>query len=123
MATLQTGSQGQEVRDLQNALNELSVVKGGIKVDGIFGPETKNAVQTFQKKDGLPVDGIAGQNTISEIVRLLGHPIKVAPPDANMETAIKDSIAAQEAKAGIGPWGWAGLLLVGGIVAKKAKWI
>jgi peptidoglycan hydrolase-like protein with peptidoglycan-binding domain len=34
-----------------------------LKVEGNFGPATKAAVQAFQKKKGLKVDGIVGPNT------------------------------------------------------------
>lgn len=35
----------------------------GLKVDGIFGPQTEQAVKDFQKRHGLDVDGIVGANT------------------------------------------------------------
>ena len=54
--TLNTESEGRQVELLQRAL-------GGIKVDGIFGPETEQAVRTFQASRGLTVDGIAGPAT------------------------------------------------------------
>ncbi|MGO9489952.1 MAG: peptidoglycan-binding protein [Solirubrobacteraceae bacterium] len=50
------GSEGRQVELLQQAL-------GGIKVDGIFGPETEEAVQHFQASRGLTVDGIVGPLT------------------------------------------------------------
>ena len=53
---LMEGSEGRQVRLLQAAL-------GGIKVDGIFGPETEEAVRQFQSSHGLAVDGIAGPLT------------------------------------------------------------
>ena len=37
----------------------------GIAVDGIFGPETEEAVRTFQATHGLTVDGIVGPQTSS----------------------------------------------------------
>lgn len=52
---LQEGSQGTQVRKLQHAL--------GVKVDGIFGPETEAAVYEFQILHGLEVDGIVGPKT------------------------------------------------------------
>ena len=50
------GSTGEHVKQIQNAL--------GIKVDGIFGPQTENAVMLFQAKNGLFVDGIVGKKTL-----------------------------------------------------------
>jgi peptidoglycan hydrolase-like protein with peptidoglycan-binding domain len=54
--TLSMESEGRQVELLQKAL-------GGIKVDGIFGPETEQAVRTFQASRGLTVDGVAGPAT------------------------------------------------------------
>lgn len=53
---ISVGSQGRQVTLLQQAL-------GGIKVDGIFGPETEAAVRSFQSAHGLSVDGIVGPLT------------------------------------------------------------
>jgi len=53
---LSAGSEGRQVRLLQQAL-------GGIKVDGVFGPETEAAVRSFQASRGLAVDGVVGQLT------------------------------------------------------------
>src|SRR5271167_3332190 len=58
--TLSEGSQGRQVKLLQQAL-------GGIKVDGIFGPETEAAVRTFQESRGLTVDGIVGPLTAASL--------------------------------------------------------
>lgn len=57
---LSKGAQGSHVLDLQNAL----VSKGyNLKADGIFGNETLAAVQDYQKRNGLAVDGIVGDMT------------------------------------------------------------
>lgn len=57
---IQYGSQGDDVKYLQETLN-----KNGYKltVDGIFGTNTQNAVRDYQQKYGLTVDGIVGNNT------------------------------------------------------------
>jgi peptidoglycan hydrolase-like protein with peptidoglycan-binding domain len=52
---LSSGGEGRQVQLLQAAL--------GIKVDGIFGPETEEAVRSFQASKGLTVDGVAGPQT------------------------------------------------------------
>jgi N-acetylmuramoyl-L-alanine amidase len=53
---------GDDVRQLQRWLNTLGINVGPI--DGIFGPQTKRAVEEFQLSTGLPVDGIAGFTTL-----------------------------------------------------------
>jgi peptidoglycan hydrolase-like protein with peptidoglycan-binding domain len=53
-------SEGRQVTLLQQAL-------GGIKVDGIFGPETESAVRRFQAGRGLTVDGVVGPDTGSAL--------------------------------------------------------
>lgn len=56
---LKLGSRGNEVKLLQEKLN--------LKVDGIFGPITEEAVKNFQKSNGIKVDGIVGANTLSKL--------------------------------------------------------
>jgi peptidoglycan hydrolase-like protein with peptidoglycan-binding domain len=63
--TLRSGSEGRQVRLLQQAL--------GISVDGVYGPETEAAVRSFQASRGLTVDGVLGPATS----RALAHG---APP-------------------------------------------
>jgi peptidoglycan hydrolase-like protein with peptidoglycan-binding domain/DNA invertase Pin-like site-specific DNA recombinase len=50
------------VRRLQRRLRRLGVNPGPI--DGRYGPLTQSAVERFQAKRGLPVDGIAGPQTL-----------------------------------------------------------
>lgn len=69
--TLSQGSKGSEVKDLQKRLTQIGYQLG--KVDGIYGKETKAAVERFQKNRGLKVDGLAGSKTIKELKRLTGE--------------------------------------------------
>ena len=57
---LNSGSEGRQVRLLQQAL-------GAIKVDGIFGPETEAAVRDYQARSGLQTDGVVGAVTASAL--------------------------------------------------------
>jgi peptidoglycan hydrolase-like protein with peptidoglycan-binding domain len=59
--SLQAGSQGKAVADVQNALKRRGFDPGG--TDGRFGPGTETAVKAFQSSRGLMADGIVGQAT------------------------------------------------------------
>ena len=54
--TIQRGSIGQAVASLQTRLNALEG-REAVTVDGVFGPETEDAVKRFQEARGLPVNG------------------------------------------------------------------
>lgn len=56
---LKLGSVGNEVKAIQEKLN--------LKIDGIFGSITEEAVKDFQRTNGLEVDGIAGADTLSKL--------------------------------------------------------
>ncbi len=58
---LHSGSQGEKVWQLQERLKALGYYEG--EVDGQFGPGTRDAVISFQKKNGLDADGLAGEET------------------------------------------------------------
>lgn len=67
---LQYGDTGNDVKILQQKLNKVSIHDANGKKlveDGEFGSATKYAVQAFQKKYRLEVDGIAGKDTISKL--------------------------------------------------------
>lgn len=56
------GSSGDEVKQIQTKLKNWGYYNGS--VDGIYGSGTLSAVKSFQKKNGLTVDGIAGKKTL-----------------------------------------------------------
>jgi hypothetical protein len=67
---LKEGSEGNDVKQLQKALNKLNFKCG--KEDGVFGKLVKDAVTRFQKVY-LPydIDSLVGKQTISEINKRL----------------------------------------------------
>ena len=66
MATYyQTGSKGNEVKQLQEQLKAAGFDPGG--ADGIYGNNTAAAVRAYQKAKGLTVDGIAGVQTLGSL--------------------------------------------------------
>lgn len=60
VGTVQYGSTGNDVKLLQQLLCYHGY---GLAVDGDFGSITKSAVMEYQKKDGLVVDGVVGEQT------------------------------------------------------------
>ena len=68
--TLRQGSTGSAVEQVQFWLNTLAQYDSAIPsvtVDGVYGTGTANAVRAFQRRYGLTVDGVAGQNTWNEL--------------------------------------------------------
>lgn len=62
---IRRGDRGVDVKILQDALHLIP--------DGIFGPLTQEAVETFQREKGLAVDGIAGLNTLTALGLVDGY--------------------------------------------------
>lgn len=58
---LRMGSAGKRVRELQGLLVRANFP---VKVDGDFGPSTREALRGFQKSNGLTIDGVAGPETM-----------------------------------------------------------
>ena len=63
--TVKYGSQGDDVKTLQQYLNNNGA---NLTVDGIFGDNTLSAVKDYQQKNGLSVDGIVGNNTWGKLL-------------------------------------------------------
>lgn len=57
---LKKGSEGESVKALQRLLN--------VTIDGDFGSETDAAVRAYQKKVGIGIDGIVGQQTWNKLL-------------------------------------------------------
>lgn len=70
--TLKPGDTGTQVAVLQRALASLGFSSG--KVDGQYGPATKNAVARFQSSAHLTADGILGQVTMRALASALRGP-------------------------------------------------
>ena len=101
---LELGAQGEDVVDLQKRLNS----KGNynLDTDGIFGQNTLAAVKDYQKKNGLDVDGVAGEQTWGALTGA-NTPASTAPAQPTASTAkpwsyegfkISDATAAADKK-------------------------
>lgn len=62
-ASYKKGSSGAVVTQIQTKLKSWGYYTG--TVDGIYGSGTERAVRTFQQKNGLTVDGKAGDQTLA----------------------------------------------------------
>ena len=62
---MKKGSTGSEVKKVQQKLKNWGYYSGS--VDGIYGSQTKKAVEYFQRKNGLAVDGIVGKKTFAAL--------------------------------------------------------
>lgn len=67
-STLNLGSQGDQVKELQKYLQGMGYTNADgtpLKIDGIYGNNTKTAVMQFQSKNGLSPDGIFGPKSLA----------------------------------------------------------
>lgn len=77
---LTVGAKGEEVKRLQQRLKDLGYLSG--EVDGAFGRNTKNAVISFQRMNGLTPDGAAGEETLA---KLYAEDAKAAPEEEKVD--------------------------------------
>lgn len=64
-AVYKQGSSGDAVRTIQQKLTNWGYF--GDSVDGVYGPKTAEAVKSFQRKNGLTPDGVAGPATLKAL--------------------------------------------------------
>ncbi len=79
--SLTIGSSGESVLQIQEQLNQIANVYTQIpkiSADGIYGNETANAVEAFQRIFNLPVDGIVGYRTWYKISQIYVAITKIA---------------------------------------------
>lgn len=96
-------SEGPGVRALQEALNRFGAQ---LSTDGDFGPLTRQAVEQYQRANGLQVDGIAGPQTIGHLNEALRRsqpaetpPQTVAAANPATEAVTRDPLFVQAREA------------------------
>jgi peptidoglycan hydrolase-like protein with peptidoglycan-binding domain len=65
-ATIRLGDTGDDVKRLQRVFARTKAL-GPDSVDGVFGPQTEQAVKDFQQSEGLVADGIVGPTTWAQL--------------------------------------------------------
>ena len=73
---LAIGADGRRVRRLQAALRRRGF---RVAVDGAFGPRTRRAVARFQRREGLPVNGVADVALIRRLGAIGARHLEVFP--------------------------------------------
>ena len=108
--TYQKGSTGSTVRQIQIKLKNWGYYAGS--VDGIYGSATVNAVKSFQRKNGLTVDGKAGPQTLKALGISAGAS-DVYSGDANLLARLISAEARGEP--------YVGQVAVGAVVLNRMK--
>ena len=71
------------IQDIQQCLRNANFYAG--KLDGVMGPKTKKAVESFQANNGLKSDGKVGPKTwskLKEYYKASAVPVSAAPQEA-----------------------------------------
>lgn len=103
---IRPGDNGDEVRQLQEFLNYVGAGPvGGIAVDGDFGPQTRNALRSYQRINGLNPDGIVGPQT-ADMIQI--DWMRNTPPQVTVDPEYQagdDRQFARNIAAGVDPAG------------------
>ncbi len=111
-ALSRVGSTGQEVRNIQTKLKNWGYFNSA--VDGIFGSKTEAAVKSFQRKNSLTPDGIAGPATLAKIGLPTGSSSQSSSSDNKMLLAM---VINGEARGE----SYEGQVAVGAVVLNRVK--
>ena len=65
--TLTLGMKGSEVKAVQKRLKALGYLTSNSQVDGYYGDSTEDAVEEFQRRNGLSADGTVGTKTLEKL--------------------------------------------------------
>ena len=108
-ASIQRGSSGDTVRQIQTKLKQWGYYTGS--VDGIYGSGTEKAVRYFQQKNGLAVDGKCGAQTLAA----LG--ISSAAPKSSAQLDLLARLISAEARGEP----YSGQVAVGAVVLNRVR--
>ena len=108
-ASIQRGSSGDTVRQIQTKLKKWGYYTGA--VDGVYGSGTEKAVRYFQQKNGLTVDGKCGPQTLAA----LG--ISSAAPGGSAQLDLLARLISAEARGEP----YSGQVAVGAVVLNRVR--
>ena len=100
--TLKLGMKGSEVKAVQKRLKALGYLTSNGQVNGYFGDVTENAVEEFQRRNGLSADGTVGAKTLEKLNSSSAKKAKVTPKPTVKATAKPKATSKATAKTGGG---------------------
>ncbi|MEN3781507.1 GH25 family lysozyme [Priestia megaterium] len=104
------GDSGLGVKELQQNLLKLGEKLPKYGADGSFGAELEEAVKSFQSKNKLKVDGIAGETTLATVADSINELNKPKEEDLPKVTSLGDRYSFQvRAKKDIGVYKYSNL--------------
>ena len=112
--TYARGSSGETVRQIQQKLLDWGYYAG--EVDGVFGSKTEAAVEYFQEKNGLTVDGKVGPATL-EALGMPSGGTGAASGNASGDVALLARLISAEARGEP----YAGQVAVGAVVLNRVE--
>lgn len=92
----------QPVRSLQTMLRviaENDPLQPGVIPDGVYGPQTVTAVSTFQRRNGLPITGIADEQTWNQIVNAYEPALIAVGPVQPLEIILEPNQVIRQGEA------------------------
>ena len=100
--TLKLGMKGSEVKAVQKRLKALGYLTSNGQVNGYFGDVTENAVEEFQRRNGLSADGTVGAKTLEKLNSSSAKKAKVTPKPTPKATAKPKATSKATSKTGGG---------------------
>jgi len=96
------GDEGDLVAQVQRALRVVDVDAIGV-VDGVFGPQTDDAVTEFQRRSGLPVTGVVDEATAVALGLHVDEPLRPDSPVSAPPTTVPSASLLRSAVASSAP--------------------
>lgn len=111
LGSLQQGSSGERVKELQRRLNSMGVASPPLVVDGIFGPKTAAAVAALHSLFGLPAVGVVDDALERSLFGSASPPRSPAPTTPGVPPGVppgtppkkKDFFEKLKEQTGLGP--------------------
>jgi N-acetylmuramoyl-L-alanine amidase len=96
-ATLEVGSRGDDVTKVQKKLIQYGYMTG--PADGRYGEKTRDAVEWFQRRNGLTVDGKVGDDTAAALGVTLGKSASGGAAAAASASVVPSFVIAKKSRS------------------------